>query len=154
MRTSTRRSVPSIIEDDQQVRLEEIGTRLAQVAHEVRVPVSLILGSLQTLEQYTIASLSYIRATAEPSPNEDELRLLRRELNLDQLSEHASALLDICREGTRRLDHVVQQLRGFAAHRIDLQGGAPVDVSHVIEEATALALAVGGKSPTIHRDLP
>jgi len=154
MRTLTRRSEALAYEDEQHERLEEIGTRMAQVAHEVRVPVSLILGSMQTLEQYTAASLSYIRATADPATSAERLRGLRRELNLDQLSEHVAALLDICREGTRRLDHVVQQLRGFAAQRINIDGGAPADVCNIIEEATALALAAGGESPTIYRDLP
>ncbi|MBI3785758.1 MAG: hypothetical protein HY270_20385 [Deltaproteobacteria bacterium] len=71
MRASTRLSAPQIVEDDQQTRLEEVGTRLAQVAHEVRVPVSLILGSMQTLEQYTTASLAYIRATNERVPKDE-----------------------------------------------------------------------------------
>ncbi|MBI3785759.1 MAG: HAMP domain-containing histidine kinase [Deltaproteobacteria bacterium] len=48
----------------------------------------------------------------------------------------------------------MQQLRGFVAHRTDLNDAAPIDVCSVIEEATALALAVGSARPTIHRDLP
>jgi len=43
-------------------KLSEAGARIARVVHELNVPLSLISGSLEQLEQYTDASVRYIRA--------------------------------------------------------------------------------------------
>ena len=50
------------------------------------------------------------------------------ELELDYLTEHAPSLLQICREGARRLDHVVQQVRVYACHAPEVRHPARIDL--------------------------
>ena len=110
-------------------KLSEAGARIARVVHELNVPLSLIAGSLEQLEQYTDASVRYIRAATQRDPADPQLGELRAELELDYLTEHALELIEICREGTRRLDHVVQQLRVYARNATATGRPAPVDVA-------------------------
>jgi len=121
-----------------QQKLSDIGARIAQVAHELNVPLSLIVGSLQSLEQYADASARYIRATEKAAEGDPLLQDLRAQLDLDYLVENAPALLEICREGTRRLHHVVNQLRSYTRAPAAARSQA-IDLAPVLNNAVNLA---------------
>lgn len=122
-----------------QDKLSDIGAHVAKAVHELNVPLSLVIGSLQTLEQYTTASARYIRASQQQSREDDTLSRLRRELSLDYLIGHAPALLEICREGTRRLTHVIRQLKVYSRNAVEQRLLAPLDVCKVLQDAISLA---------------
>jgi len=135
-------------------KLSEAGARIARVVHEMNVPLSLIAGSLEQLEQYTDASVRYIRAATERVPADPELGELRVELELDYLTEHALELIEICREGTRRLDHVVQQLRVYARTATATGRPDPVDLAVLLDEAISLASCGREAVPRVTCELP
>jgi len=135
-------------------KLSEAGARIARVVHELNVPLSLISGSLEQLEQYTDASVRYIRAATEQRPADPQLGELRAELELDYLTKHALELVEICREGTRRLDHVVQQLRVYARNATLTARPVPIDVAGLLDEAINLASCSRDVQPRVERELP
>jgi signal transduction histidine kinase len=135
-------------------KLSEAGARIARVVHELNVPLSLINGSLEQLEQYTDASVRYIRMATQHGPADAELGALRADLGLDYLTEHALELIEICREGTRRLDHIVQQLRAYARNATETGRPAPVDLTTLIDEAISLAGCGRAALPRVESDLP
>jgi two-component system, NtrC family, sensor kinase len=134
-------------------KLSEAGARIARVVHEMNVPLSLIAGSLEQLEQYTDASVRYIRAATPRVAADPELGKLRAELEVDYLTEHALELIEICREGARRLDHVVQQLRVYARNSGDTERPVAVDLATLIDEAISLAGCGRDRVPRVERQL-
>jgi len=124
------------------------------VVHELNVPLSLISGSLEQLEQYTDASVRYIRAATDQCPADPQLGELRAELELDYLSKHALELIDICREGTRRLDHIVQQLRVYARNATLTARPVPIDVGQVLTDAISLASCGRDAMPRVDCQVP
>jgi len=126
---------------------------VARVVHELNVPLSLIVGSLQTLEQYVTASLHYIGATRQPQVRDEDLTRLRTELDLDYLVGNAPALLEICREGTRRLTHVMQQLKVYSSQSTGLGLATRVDIRKVLRDAVSLARWGREVVPTVRCDL-
>jgi C4-dicarboxylate-specific signal transduction histidine kinase len=128
-----------------------MGGRIARVAHELNVPVSLISGSLENLDNYVGALVRYVRATATCLDGNPGLAQLRADLDLDYVIENAPALLTICREGTHRLNHVVQQLRGYT-RAAEAGPRERVDLTAIIEGAIVLAGHGREMIPTVHRD--
>jgi signal transduction histidine kinase len=134
-------------------KLSDIGARVARVVHELNVPLSLIIGSLQTLDQYATASMHYIRATERQPRQGKALRRLRAELDLDYLVGHAPELLEICREGTRRLTHVIQQLKVYARDSTERDVPVCVDLRKVLRDAISLAGCGRDVVPNVECDL-
>jgi len=139
---------------DRLTRLQKMGEQAARVAHELKVPLSLIDGSLQNLDQYAVAVAQYLDQTATPSPDAVELAAQRVELDLSYLADQAPTLLSICREGTRRLRYLVQQLEDYARGTTPVDTRTLVDVSAVLREATHWVTYSRQPAPSIRHDLP
>jgi two-component system NtrC family sensor kinase len=135
-------------------KLSAAGARIAHVVHEINVPLSLITGSLEQLGQYADASVRYIEASAHAAAADAALAALRTDIQLDYLTAHALELIDICREGARRLTHVVQQLRVYARNATAAGEPAAVDVKRLIETAMTLAACGRDVVPRIERRIP
>lgn len=134
-------------------KLTDMGGRIARVAHELNVPVSLISGSLENLDNYVSALLRYVRATATCLEHDPDALRLRADLDLDYVLENAPALLAICRQGTQRLNHVVQQVRGYTRQAAEPGPAEPVDLVAILEGAIVLAAHGRQTVPTVRRDI-
>lgn len=135
-------------------KLSDLGARIARVAHELNVPLSLIVGSLQSLEQYVDASVRYLGETEAYRRQNPDLQRLYCDLELGYLGEHATALLEICREGTRRFGHVIHQLREHTRDIAAVGPTARVDVKQIVENAISLASAGREVIPAVSCDFP
>ncbi len=132
--------------DNAQTRkLYDLGSRLTRVAHEINVPLSLIVGSLDALAQYTDTLADYVLTEKEQSSTEP---LARRAVDIDYVAAHTPKLIAICREGTQRLQHIVGQLRSYS-HRKDaaVQG---IELTDVIAAASRLASQGATHTPELH----
>jgi two-component system, NtrC family, sensor histidine kinase HupT/HoxJ len=132
-------------------KLSDLGTRITRVAHEINVPLSLICGSLDTLGQYADALVQFVEAMATQTLCDAETRRLRHQLNIDYVAHNTLPLLDICREGTQRLAHIVQELRGYTRR----DGGVKVrvDLEQLLRDAVRLVACGRDRLPRIHVDL-
>jgi len=122
-------------------KLSDIGAHITRVAHELAGPLSLIVGSLDALALHAGTLLEYVEATQARTRTDDGLARLRRRLNLDYSLRSTRELLDICREGTHRLEHVIRQLRSHGRHLEGSTSVAQVSVPEVLAGAVRLISA-------------
>lgn len=115
--------------------LSDLDRRVARVAHELKSPLSLIVGSLDALDEYATALVRYAVACAPRETQDAELARMRHDLKLDYVADHTPELLDICRQGTARLRHVLDDLRLWA-------GGRTLTTRHAVDLGTVLGAAV------------
>jgi signal transduction histidine kinase len=130
-------------------RLQEIGAEAARVAHELKGPLSLIDGGLQSLEQFVEAAMQYVSATTTQTADAPVPAALHRKLDLPYLTEQAPLLLDICREGTRRLRLLSEQLQD---HARGVNANVPwtlIDLVPLLREAIAMASCGRTVVPTV-----
>lgn len=111
---------------------------MARVAHELRTPVSLISGSLENLQESLATLARYVEATDKYLEEAEEISRLRADLRLDRRLADTAGLLEICAEGARRLNHVVEQLRTTAPPPQAVAGQAS-DLRSIVDTAVAMA---------------
>lgn len=133
---------------EQDLKLRALGARTAHVVHELKVPLSLVVGSLQTIEQFAEAAAAYIQVTAEKAKSDPQLAELCAKGDLEYLAAEAPNLVAICREGVSRIDHVLGQLRGYTASVSDTTF-TPVYVDGILREAAGLAHAGRTNTPQV-----
>jgi signal transduction histidine kinase len=145
------RSVPArgTKRDPQQdLKLRALGARTAHVVHELKVPLSLVVGSLQTIEQFAEGAAAYIQATSEKAKSDPQLAELCTQGDLEYLAAEAPNLVAICREGVSRIEHVLGQLRGYTATITDTTF-TPVYLDGILREAAGLAHAGRANTPQV-----
>jgi signal transduction histidine kinase len=135
------------------VRLQEIGAQAARVVHELKVPLSMIDGSLQSLEQHASAATQYMRMATAPESDVEGLAARRTALDLEYLSEQAPALFDICRDGVRRLHVLIEQLGDYARGVQPTVPRTIIKLGDLLREATVMAACGRAVLPTIHAEL-
>lgn len=137
-------------DDDRGRRLGGLGERVAAVAHELKVPLSLIIGSLESLEQHVSALAARIaeldarvpRASSPPAPP------------AAAIADNASALMRICREGADRLERVVQDITAYARGRAPRVEVTRIDVARALRTTVDLVARSLPSAPPIRLDLP
>lgn len=133
---------------DSDRHLRTLGAHVARVVHELRVPLSLIVGSLQSIEQLVGASAAYVRrAAGDPEVAAHAGNL--HDGDLQFLAAEAPNLLAICRQGVARIDHVLGQLRGYSAPHAQ-RSFRSVDLADVVRESVALAFAGRSAPASVH----
>lgn len=135
------------------VRLDDLGGRIARVAHELNTPVSLIVGSVENLEQQVETLVRYFRETGEryrvELSEEDERRYAR----LAYAAENAPRLIAVCDEGTRRLRHVLDQLKSYVAYPAAPLEREPLELAAEIERAVAVCSHARSDLPRVESDV-
>jgi signal transduction histidine kinase len=112
---------------------DETREQMARLAHELNAPLSVVSGSLGTLEHYVTALIRQSSAADRSSP----LDVDADTGDAEDVADKVLALLRLCREGTRRLEHVARQLRSFGGPpRLGLEA---VDLSAVLQQAIRFA---------------
>ena len=133
-------------------KLSEAGARIARVAHELNAPLSLICGSLDNLGRYFAVLIQYVQLTAVHRECDQELARLHTDLTY--VVENGPTLIDICREGAERLNHVTKQLKGYTRLAPETGPRGMVDLHAVLREAVTLARHGRQTVPRVHEDLP
>jgi two-component system sensor histidine kinase HupT/HoxJ len=117
-------------------RLDGLGERVAAVAHELKVPLSLIVGSLESLDSYVSSLIDRVEELeAQVASSGPRLPGIDGQ-GRGTVYANAAALVRICREGADRLEHVVQEITAYA------RGGAPPAIQAKVDVARVLRTAV------------
>lgn len=132
-------------------KLIDIGAHITRVAHELAGPLSLIVGSLDALDQHAATLLDYIEATLGDAAADTAQAPLREQANLDYAVRSTRELLDICRDGTRRLDHVIRQLRCHGRYLGGSIEASMVSVPEVLFSAVRMVAAT--RSQAVETDV-
>ncbi len=118
-----------------QDRLDGLGGRIARVAHELNTPVSLIVGSVENLEQQVDVLVRYFRETGDryrAELSEEGKPDYRR---LAYAAENAPRLIAVCDEGTRRLRHVLDQLKSYVGYPSAALERESIDLASAVDRA-------------------
>ncbi len=135
-------------------RLSAIGARVARVGHECRVPLSLIAGSLDALQQYAVHVAHYVQASEARLANDSTLAQVYVEYDVGYAADNLPALVAICREGADRLRFVVTQLGSYVRGVTGDDTTEPVDVRQVLRETLSLMRIGRTGMPCVVADLP
>lgn len=125
--------------------------RMARIAHELTTPVSLISGSLENLQESLASLVRYVEATEKYLTHTEEITRLRADLRLDHRLRDTPDLMQICAEGARRLNHVVNELRSVDRTAPPL-ADEPKDLRSIIDAAVAMARHGRSDQPLVVTD--
>jgi PAS domain S-box-containing protein len=144
----------------QSEKLISLGQMVAGVAHEINNPLAFVTNNVAVLER----DLGDLRELVDRYRNEEdtlkaarpaaaaEIRALRDRIDLDYVQENLPGLLTRTREGLKRIQRIVSDLRVFA--RLDESELNEVDLNAGID--STITIIVGNakkKDVTIERDL-
>lgn len=122
-------------------RMAGLGARVTEVAHELKVPLSLIVGSLEQLESNVQIVVRWMTGEGiDPT--------------VARAVETASALLDICRQGAERLERVVEQVGDYVrVPRLDAAPGR-VELPRLLRATADLVARTASPTPRMVLALP
>ncbi|MBI1772933.1 MAG: response regulator, partial [Burkholderiales bacterium] len=105
----------------QSEKMASIGQLAAGVAHEINNPIAFVNSNLSTLESYIGDLLEFIQkcALVEERANlplifQHEIAALRKQFDIQYISEDASSLMSESLEGIQRVRQIVQDLKDFS----------------------------------------
>ena len=128
-------------------RLVGLGARVAAVAHEIKVPLSLIVGSLESLEAYVGLLVDRVRELeARGTPDGSTVG--------GHVLDNTSVLVRICREGADRLESVVDEITSYARGGTPPPAEARADVARLLRSAVDLVARATPHAPPVLLELP
>lgn len=103
----------------QSERMASIGQLAAGVAHEINNPVGFVNSNLGSLQRYVDDMLRLLAAyeqteSAMPEAAMQDIRRLKKEVDVDFMREDLTALLAESQDGLRRVTRIVQDLKDFS----------------------------------------
>jgi len=103
----------------QSERMASIGQLAAGVAHEINNPVGYVNSNLGSLQRYVTDMLKLLSAYAQaeevmPGPAVQEIRRIKKEIDVEFLREDVTSLLSESLDGLKRVTRIVQDLKDFS----------------------------------------
>ncbi|MFN8543656.1 MAG: HAMP domain-containing sensor histidine kinase [Candidatus Binatia bacterium] len=124
-------------------RLSRLGVRTAEVAHELRLPLSLIIGSLENLESQVALLTGRVRALGDPA-----------DPDIGNAVANAETLIRVCLEGARRLEGLTEQLAGYARGSDGGLEPGRVDLGRLLRITVDLVARATSHPPAVTLDIP
>jgi PAS domain S-box-containing protein len=132
-------------------KLVSLGQLVAGVAHEINNPLSFVANNVASLERDLhdmIALISLYRQADRPEGGagasiQGRIDELREQIQLDYTIDNLPRLIDRTREGLRRIDRIVKELRLFA--RVDEGEWNEVDLNPGIESSANMVQGLARK---------
>jgi PAS domain S-box-containing protein len=139
----------------QQEKLASLGLLVAGVAHEINNPLAFVINNLAVLERDLgdVLRLLQLYESADGQPDSAEaIRRFRDRADIDYTLANLPDLLKRTREGLRRIQRIVSDLRAFG--RVDEGELIEVDLNAGIESTVTIALGhAKKKGVSIETDL-
>jgi PAS domain S-box-containing protein len=122
----------------QQEKLASLGLLVAGVAHEINNPLAFVTNNLAVLERDFGDLTRLLGIYSQDAPDRAAAQAFRAEADVDYTLENLPNLIHRTREGLRRIQHIVSDLRVFA--RLDEGDLNDVDLNAGIESTMTIVL--------------